>query len=77
MARWNSDRERRTPALLSAALAATVALAVVARLVAGDHTGQPASQPATPPPPSVAAESEPPMLMYDVRLALDLMSGQT
>ena len=76
MARWPANRGRRSRAGLLTALAYAVAFVIATKLEASGQANPVAALPAALPVPPAAAESPPPLLMYDVRLALDQMERQ-
>jgi hypothetical protein len=76
MSRWYANRGRRSRARLLTALTYTIAFVVATKLEASGQTNPVAALPAATLAPSATAESPPPLLMYDVRLALDQMERQ-
>jgi hypothetical protein len=71
-----ADRGRRPRARFLTALAYAIAFVVATKLEVGGQVNPVATLLAAPPVPSATAESPPPLLMYDVRLALDQMERQ-
>jgi hypothetical protein len=69
MPRWYAGRERKPRGRQLIALTLTLATLAVAQIAGGDPAGLAAHHRATP-------ESQPPLLMYDVRRALEQMSRQ-
>jgi hypothetical protein len=73
MSRWYANRGRRHPARLLAAFALAVASAGVAPIGASDRANPVAALPVPSPAPAATPETGSPLLMYDVRLALEQM----
>jgi hypothetical protein len=76
MSRWYINRERRRLAKLLAAFAIATALVAITRLGVGGQVSPFATLPAHPPASSATPESQPPLLVYNVRFALDQMERQ-
>jgi hypothetical protein len=73
---WDTSHERRHHARLLVALAIAAAALTAARIGVGGQTDLTINQSAMPPPQPAIAEPQPPLLMYDVRRALEQMERQ-